>query len=313
MPQLEIFMRPRKISAGKIMIILFFIILLIAIGLWFAGNYFYDYAIKAMPYEERIADNDNTPIIEDAKITELEITSGDGLNLVAYEAENQESDHKWVIVVHGYKSAAKHMEKYIDNFYKSGYSVLAPDLRGQGASEGSYIGMGYKDRLDVIDWAQSIIDKDDSAEITLFGVSMGGSTVMMASGEDLPINIKSIISDCGYASLYDEFSHQLKEQFGLPGFPVINAADMITRIKAGYTFEEASAFNAVGRSVTPILFIHGTQDDYVPFSDLQRLYDNASCEKDMLMVEGAGHGESEEIAGEEYWDIIKSFMDEHGE
>jgi len=313
MPQLEIFVRPKKITSGKIIIILFIIILLIAIGLWVLGNYFYDYAIKSTPYEERTANNDNAPIIEDGKITELEMTSRDDLKLIAYEVENEESDHKWVIVVHGYKSSAKDMGKYIDNFYKLGYSVLALDLRGQGASEGNYIGMGFKDRLDVIDWAQGIIDKDKDAEINLFGISMGGATVMMASGEDLPINIKSIVSDCGYALLYDEFSYQLKQQFGFPDFPVLNAADMVTRIKAGYTYEEASALDAVGQSVTPTLFIHGTQDDFVPFDNLQILYDNASCEKDMLVVQGAGHAESEEIAGEEYWNTIKSFMDEHRE
>ena len=38
---------------------------------------------------------------------------------------------------------------------------------------------------------QQILKKDPNAEIALFGVSMGGATVMMTSGEDLPSNVKA--------------------------------------------------------------------------------------------------------------------------
>lgn len=313
MPQVEIYVKSRKLTAGKVIVILFAIILLLAAGLWLVGNYFYDYSVKATPFEERIAKSDHTPILEQGEVKELELISRDGLKLVAYEVENPESDHEWVVVVHGYNSEAKQMDKYINNFYKMGYNILAPDLRGHGASEGEYIGMGFKDRLDVIDWSQEIINNDANAKITLFGISMGGSTVLMASGENLPMNIKSIISDCAYTSVYDEFSYQLKQQFGFPKFPLLNAADMITRIKAGYNYEEASALEAVGKSKTPTLFIHGSQDDYVPFDNLQMLYDNATCEKEMLIVQGASHAESEETAGAEYWNRIESFIKEFKE
>ena len=57
---------------------------------------------------------------------------------------------------------------------------------------------------------QQILKKDPNAEIALFGVSMGGATVMMTSGEDLPSNVKVIIEDCGYSTVMDEFTYQLK-------------------------------------------------------------------------------------------------------
>ena len=76
----------------------------------------------------------------------------------------------------------------------------------------------------------------------LYGVSMGAATVMMASGEaDLPVQVRCVIEDCGYTSVWDEFSGQLKELFGLPPFPVLNAADLVCRIRAGYSITEASA------------------------------------------------------------------------
>ncbi len=313
MPQIEIYKKPKKMTFMNITIIIIFsLIILLAALLWFAGDYFYDYSIKTKPYEERIANKDNIPKIENGNGITLEITSRDGLKLVAYEFDNDLANSRWAIVVHGYKSSAKYMEKYINNFYKLGYNVLALDLRGHGASEGDYIGMGFIDRLDVLDWVQEIINKDKNAEITLYGLSMGAATVMMVSGEeDVPLNIKCIIEDCGYTSAYDEFSYKMKQEFGLPKFPFLNAADMMTKIRADYTFEEASAFKAVGISKTPILFIHGDKDDYVPYDNLQKLYDNASCEKEMLSVIGAGHAESEEVAGDEYWNRIKLFIDKY--
>ncbi|MEG0766219.1 MAG: alpha/beta hydrolase, partial [Clostridia bacterium] len=72
--------------------------------------------------------------------------------------------------------------------------------------------------------------REENAEIVLFGVSMGGATVMMASGETLPPNVKAIIEDCGYSSIYDEFVHQLHDAYRLPAFPILNMASLFTRV-----------------------------------------------------------------------------------
>ena len=66
------------------------------------------------------------------------------------------------------------MSNYGKKFYDMGYNVLIPDLRGHGMSEGDYIGMGWDERLDIIDLINYIIDVDKDSEIVLFGVSMGG-------------------------------------------------------------------------------------------------------------------------------------------
>lgn len=48
---------------------------------------------------------------------------------------------------------------------------------------------------------------------------MGASTVLMASGEQMPSNVKAIKADCGYSSVYDVFTYQLYDLFKLPPFP----------------------------------------------------------------------------------------------
>ena len=93
--------------------------------------------------------------------------------------------------------------------------------------------------------------------------------------------IKVAIEDCGYTSAWDEFSYQLDDLFGLPSFPALDAANIVTMIRGGYNLKDADALEAVKKSKTPTLFIHGDADDFVPTSMVYPLYDAAVCEKDI--------------------------------
>ena len=145
------------------------------------------------------------------------ITSWDGLELHALEIPAKEESHKYVIICHGYKSNALNMGGDAIRFREAGYHILAPDARGLGESEGNYIGMGWPERRDVVDWARRIIQEDGQARILLFGLSMGAATVMMAAGEeDLPNQVKAVVEDCGYTSVWEEFQVQIRKMCHLP-------------------------------------------------------------------------------------------------
>lgn len=234
------------------------------------------------------------------------ITSGDGLKLHAYLLPCTAS-HKWVIDIHGYTGKATDTLEVVKEFHEEGFSVLYPDCRAHGESEGAAIGMGWPDRLDMLRWIDYIIERDKSAEIVLYGVSMGAATVMMTVGEKFPANVKAAIEDCGYTSVWDEFAYQLKALFYLPAFPVLYMASLITRVRAGYWFDEASALNQIRKCTIPVFFIHGTADTFVPFWMERVLYDAAKCEKQLLVVENAGHAGASRILGKEYWRKVFDF------
>ena len=162
-------------------------------------------------------------------------------------------------------------------------------------------------------WVDAIVEQDPQAEVVLFGISMGGATVMMTAGEeDLSPAVKCVIEDCGYSSVWDEFAGQLKEMFGLPAFPVLDAASLVTQIRAGYGFKEASAADQVAKTSLPILFIHGEEDDFVPYWMLDVVYDAcASPDKEKLSVPGAAHGEASGVAPETYWATVEAFLGRH--
>jgi hypothetical protein len=295
------------------------------------GNYLVDYAIgrsgdggnRTVSLEVDETADDTEKLIASNKIIQqkltdeflentpsetVSVTSDDGLKLNGEYYENAGS-HKWVIVVHGYRSNHTRVAHFSQRYYAEGYQVLAPDLRACGDSEGEYVGMGWPDRLDMLKWIDWILEKDTEAKIVLHGVSMGAATVMMTAGEDTPDAVKVFVEDCGYTSVWDIFSSELKLRFNLPEFPVLYSANAMARLKAGYRFGEASAIEQVKKCDKPMLFIHGTLDDFVPYYMQDMLYEaKPGDNKKEIIAEGAGHGEACYVLGDEYWNEVFEFV-----
>lgn len=197
-----------------------------------------------------------------------------------------------------------------DAYYEAGYQVIAPDLRACGDSDGDYVGMGWLDREDILRWIDFILADDPQAEIVVHGISMGAATTMMTAGEDTPENVKVFIEDCGYTSVWDVFSSELQLRFGLPEFPILYTASGVAKLRAGYTFGEASALRQVENCEKPMLFIHGTADDFIPYEMMDELYNaKPGDNKAELTADGAGHGEAMYALGDTYWDTVFDFIE----
>ncbi len=310
----------------KIWIIIFTLIIVFLVGLYFiVGNYFYNIALSPKTSKTFVLGEDAEEVeeqeekglekanwlIQNSDDVYIESTNNGKLKLHAYQITNARPSDIWAVTIHGYSGQGKDMTYYAQQFYNRGYNVLVVDLRGHGQSEGDYIGMGWHDRLDIVDWSNFLISKNPNCKIILHGVSMGGATVMMATGENLPDNIKVAIEDCGYTTIWDEFEMQLKVLYNLPAFPVLNAASTVCKLKAGYKIEEGSAVEQVKKSKIPTLFIHGELDSFVPFEMLDKVYEAANCKKEKLVIEGAAHAESSSINPELYWNTIDRFIEEN--
>lgn len=210
------------------------------------------------------------------------------------EKEKKAEGIKLVICFHGYtgEGLSNHIA-IADYFLKQGYAMLMPDARAHGESEGEYIGFGCLDRKDALSWINWAIQKcGEDVKILLHGTSMGGATVLMASGLDLPVNVKGIVSDCGFTSPKEVFTHVLNHMYHLPAFPAIQGANLLNKKLAGYGMDECNAKREVQKAKVPILFIHGSADTFVPCSMCHEIYENCASPKRLLIVEGAGHAES---------------------
>lgn len=249
--------------------------------------------------------------LSQVELETVSIQSSDGLRLEGDLCVTDAASSKWAILVHGYSASRAMMADYAVMFAEHGYNVLAPDLRGHGGSDGDYIGMGWPDRLDMLLWIGELIRRDPQAEIVLFGVSMGGATVTMTSGEALPENVKAIVEDCGYTSVWDIFSDEMDVLFHLPTFPLLHTASAIGKIRAGYHFTEASSLEQVKKATVPMLFLHGAVDNFVHTEMVYQLYDACSAPKDIQVFENAGHGQSFQYAPEEYEAKVFAFLENY--
>ena len=308
-----------------IIILIIIIILLVAIY-FFIGNYFYSISLNPKADKSYLSKDDEQAeeqnlitkekmnwLSENSKDVYIKSTNNGNLKLHAYEikANTNTNSNVWIIVIHGYSGQGSTMTGFAQRFNERDYNVLMVDLRGHGLSEGNYIGMGIHDRLDILDWINYLVNKEFNSKIMIFGISMGAATTMMTTGEKLPDNVKLAIADCGYTSVWDEFSYKLKQLFKLPEFPVLYAANTVCKLKAGYSFKEVSSIEQVKKSKTPTLFIHGDADDFVPFKMLDEVYEVASCEKEKFVAKGASHAEAWSVNTPLYWKTIDNFIQKY--
>ena len=254
-------------------------------------------------------------------IEKVEILSEDGYRLKGVlmqtsddmsEAWMKSADpHRWVVLLHGYTGSKEMMYGYAYWYWTRGYSVLVPDFRCQGESEGDYIGLGATDSKDLAGWIDLILERDPEAEIVLHGLSMGASTALLYCGqENVPDNIKAVISDCAYTDAYSMFQEKIGSWFHLPAFPVVDSAELMIRLRAGYDLKETSPLKAVSSSRVPTLFIHGKEDRMIPVSMCRELYDAAACEKEIMVVEGAGHAQAADKDPARYFEEVEKFLRE---
>lgn len=240
------------------------------------------------------------------------VNASDGTPLHAYYIKSSQPRALTAVLVHGYTDCAVRM-MHIGRMYERRLeaNLLVPDLRNAGESGGDAFQMGWLDRLDVKQWidlAPCLFG--DTVRIVVRGVSMGAATTVMLSGEkDLPSRVTHFIEDCGYTSVDAQFSKELKEQFGLPRFPLIPSASVLCGWRFGWRFSEASALEAVKRCERPMFFIHGDADRYVPTSMVYPLYQAHTGEKALWVTPGVPHARSYEYFPEEYTRRVKDFIE----
>lgn len=103
----------------------------------------------------------------------------------------------------------------------------------------------------------------------------------------------------------------MQKLFKLPQFPVIQLADIVTRFKAGYSFDDVDATHALKNTTLPALILHGKADSFVPVSDAQQVYNLLSSPKEIYLFDDAKHVKAEKIFRASYWQSIQSFLEKY--
>lgn len=246
--------------------------------------------------------------IETAKRNKIYADTADGYRLTAAEFPERTSE-TWVLLLHGYTGWKEEMYQFAYWYQEQGYAVLVPDLRCQGESEGDFIGMGWTDHCDCQLWIEHILQESPDAKIILHGQSMGAATALIMVGSpEVSKHIRAVVSDSAYTTAYEMFGDKITEWFHLPAALFVDSACVMLRLRGGYDLRDASPLKAVADSRVPILFIHGDEDKMIDVAMSYELFEAAVCEKELFIVEGAGHAQAQDKDPEAYYGRIEDFL-----
>ncbi len=238
----------------------------------------------------------------------VSIVSGDGLTLSG-RYYHVKDGAVLDIGFHGYRSNP------ITDFaggselsFQMEHNLLLIEQRAHGKSEGKTITFGILERLDLLCWVEYAVDRfGENVEILLYGVSMGGATVLMASDLALPGNVRGIIADCPYTKPLDVILHVGKTtpfpQWLIRPFAILGA-----RIYGGFDLLETDAVLAVESAKVPVLIIHGEADKYVPCEMSAEAADVNPAMVTRFTFPGAAHGISYLVDTPRYHNIVREFL-----
>ena len=262
---------------------------------YFENNAFYtaayDWIIKQQP--EKVA-----------------IVSEDGLHLRGIYIENPGAKNA-ALVLPGWTDIKEYMFAEAKLMYDCGLHVLIPDQRAQGISEGEYSTFGFRESQDAAGWTRLLVEKG-AERIVLYGRSMGAATAMLTACNSQIPQIACVIEDCGFTSMRDEMSSFVRSRVRwVPPFlyPLLTlVSNPIIRMRAGYNIDDAAPIDVLPSCKVPMLFIHGEQDDFVPYAMMADLYAAHPGPKEQLSVPGAKHARSLTTDSEQYVKTVQAFV-----
>lgn len=255
----------------------------------------------------KIKKEDSYWLSEKSESVFLETENGERLH--ALKIKNTKPTNAYIVICHQYGESSLSMGEYARHFYELGFNLLLPDLRGHGKTEVKNTSMGWDDRLDIIAWCNEIIKEDEGARIILFGVSLGGTAVAMTAGEELPQNIRAVIADSCYSSVWDLAGCYLDSVPFVPTFPVRNMASAMCKSKMGWDFKTADTTLQAVKTDVPVLYIHGENDESVPIIQSNDIFEVCYAKgADQFIVQNGTHARNLHTDSEKYWGEIDLFI-----
>ena len=263
----------------------------------------------ADPMSDQIASE--SARIESLDLERLTLIAADGTKLIGRFRPAPDAK-RLIVAMHGWRSCwSRDFGAVFDFLYNNGCSVLYAVQRAQGESGGKYMGFGSKESSDCVKWANWINERTDSnLPMYLYGVSMGASSVLMASSCSLPSNVRGIISDCGFTSAREIWKYVLENNLRIPFSKRESRANDFYRKRLGYDLDKYSTIDALKKTKIPVLFIHGTDDTFVPIEMTYANYSVCASSKRLLVIPGAAHARSSWIDPETYKKTLIGFWDD---
>lgn len=241
----------------------------------------------------------------------VSVLAADGFRLKGLLLSAEGEGKGVCILFHGYHSSCRRdFSVQAMTLHRAGYHLILASQRSHGESEGKYIGFGALERRDVNVWCCLAGKRFGALSVALFGLSMGGATVLMSLNTGLPDSLRCVIADCPFTSPWEIIHNTLWHKHKIPPYPTIYFMNYWSRILAGYDFRECSAPKSLKENRLPVLLIHGEEDRYVP-TEMSRRAAEGNDRVTLMTVPHAKHAQSVYFDPHGYMQKVLAFLEEN--
>jgi uncharacterized protein len=231
---------------------------------------------RRLPPPNADAELDHILLSSNSDLQDVTIASQDGLVLRAWKIRPRASNGNAVIILHGQGDNRFSQIGYAQILLSHGYSVLIPDARGHGTSDGELSTYGLRERDDIRRWFEWLAADERPHCIFGFGESMGGAQLLQAL--EVEPHFCAVAAESPFASLR-EISYDRIGQFFHTGpwlgrtllLPVVEIGFLYTRWRYGVDMQQVSPENAVATTKVPVFLIHGAIDSNIPVRNSRRI------------------------------------------
>jgi len=247
--------------------------------------------------------------LESIEYSDVSIKSFDGLRLQARKI-SVNNTNKYIILVHGWHGDGDSMLLRAKQFIELGFNCLVIDQRASGYSQGEYFTFGFKESIDLIQWAKYLEDTIKNVSICFYGISMGAATCLMTTRFTLPKCVKAIVEDCGFSSLDFTLSKFIENKFNIKySKPVLTIIDNLIKEKLNFSLYDLNTLDCLENCKIPLLIIHGDKDEIVPFECSKLIYHGCKSSKKYWATKNRKHAES--FFEKKYYLNIQKFLNEN--
>jgi uncharacterized protein len=198
-----------------------------------------------------------------------------------------------VVFSHGNAGSIGHHLGFIDWLPRQGYQLLMYDYRGFGKSAGTPSREGLIRDVEAA-FAYAVTRKDVAGKkIYSLGHSLGGAKSIAALTRTKVPGLRAVMTDGTFAS-YEEMAEIMAGNFG-----------------KNLVSDELSPRSLVAKLPAPLLIVHGTADEVVPFAQGKSLFAAARERKTFFEVKGGTHGDSLSRNNGEYRKKMLAWMEQY--
>jgi dipeptidyl aminopeptidase/acylaminoacyl peptidase len=249
-----------------------------------------------------------------ANVLTVSVIAHDGMHLSGWWLRPAKHNGNCVLVLHGIGDSRVGSIGYAPMFADEGYSVLLPDSRAHGASEGQFVTYGLLEKYDVIAWADWM-KHAGCGKLYALGESLGASILIQTAA--VQPTFAAIVAESPYASLREIAEYRVRNTSGLPAFVAVPVSKLVVSSAMHYArwmdnlnLEQVSPLCDIGRALTPILLVHGLKDFLTPPSHSEELA-QANPRDPLWLLPNAGHTGAAAAEPEEFRKRVLGWFADH--